>query len=258
MKYLNVIFLMSSSFVFAMNEVVDKPLCIVSGSHAQYWHVDKEIKTEKNNFFKSVHFDKDDTKIITVPKHGDRFIVYDRDGKVLQRVEFGAMSPLYQQLYSLESGNYERFLQSATKDQKTSFNKLLNESSDMKEKNIRYKDFTFNSAITSLVTWDFEHIGTSAYVWDRITVEKLCCLEHDGGINMARFNGDGSKIVTASNDRTMRLWDGITGKELLRIMYDRCVKTASFNAQGTEIVVSLDDGTIQIISTVPSDISIFS
>ena len=37
---------------------------------------------------------------------------------------------------------------------------------------------------------------------------------HADGLNMAAFSADGSRIVTASNDKTARLWDAMTGAPL--------------------------------------------
>ena len=37
---------------------------------------------------------------------------------------------------------------------------------------------------------------------------------HEGGVNSAAFSPDGTRVVTASDDRTARVWDAATGAEL--------------------------------------------
>jgi WD40 repeat protein len=38
---------------------------------------------------------------------------------------------------------------------------------------------------------------------------------HEGAVSSAAFSPDGSRIVTASYDKTARLWDVANGKELM-------------------------------------------
>ena len=55
----------------------------------------------------------------------------------------------------------------------------------------------------------------TAIIWDAESGQELLRLVgHTGSVNDAAWNPDGSQVITASNDRTVRLWDVITGQEL--------------------------------------------
>ena len=58
-------------------------------------------------------------------------------------------------------------------------------------------------------------------------------------MNSAAFSPDGSRIVTASNDNTVRIWDAATGKEIavLRV-HDADVFFAAFSPDGSRIVTA--------------------
>ena len=56
---------------------------------------------------------------------------------------------------------------------------------------------------------------------------------HEGAVQSAAFSGDGSRIVTASFDRTARLWDAATGKEIAVLRgHEDIVRSAAFSGDG--------------------------
>ncbi len=69
---------------------------------------------------------------------------------------------------------------------------------------------------------------------------------HEGEVNSAAFNFDGTRIVTASNDGTARLWD--EEGELITILegHEGDVNSAVFNFDGTRIVTASSDGTAKL------------
>ena len=71
---------------------------------------------------------------------------------------------------------------------------------------------------------------------------------HEGGVTAASFSPDGTRIVTASADKSARVWDAATGKELVALRgHASAVTAASFSPDGTRIVTAgFDDGTARV------------
>ena len=70
---------------------------------------------------------------------------------------------------------------------------------------------------------------------------------HDDGVSSAAFSPDGSRIVTASRDRTARIWDAATAKEIAVLRgHDDVVNSAAFSPDGSRIVTASWDKTARI------------
>jgi WD40 repeat protein len=70
---------------------------------------------------------------------------------------------------------------------------------------------------------------------------------HDGGVWSAAFSSDGTRVVTASYDKTARIWDAVTGKQLLSLNgHTDWVMSAAFSSDGTRVVTASQDGTARI------------
>jgi hypothetical protein len=70
---------------------------------------------------------------------------------------------------------------------------------------------------------------------------------HDGLVHSAGFSADGTKIITASWDKTVRVWDAKT-YEPLKVLpsHSRDINFAAFSRDGERIVTASDDGTARV------------
>jgi WD40 repeat protein len=70
---------------------------------------------------------------------------------------------------------------------------------------------------------------------------------HDSFLWVAAFSPDGSRIVTASSDKTARIWDAASAKEIAVLRgHDGLVVSAVFNPDGSRIVTESWDKTARI------------
>jgi eukaryotic-like serine/threonine-protein kinase len=70
---------------------------------------------------------------------------------------------------------------------------------------------------------------------------------HNEGVVTAAYSRDGTRIVTASRDKTARIWDARTGVELMVLSgHGNNVTSAAFSPDGTRIVTASDDKTARI------------
>ena len=69
---------------------------------------------------------------------------------------------------------------------------------------------------------------------------------HTGKVNLAAFSRDGTRIVTASDDQTVRVWNAASGEcELTIHLPDRGLY-AAFSPDGTRVVAVSDDDAAQV------------
>jgi WD40 repeat protein len=80
------------------------------------------------------------------------------------------------------------------------------------------------------------------------TAKEIAVLRgHNAPVYSATFSPDGSRIVTASVDRTARIWDAATAKEIAVLRgHDASVSSAAFNPDGKRIVTASSDRTARI------------
>lgn len=63
-------------------------------------------------------------------------------------------------------------------------------------------------------------------------------LRHTGQVHAACLSKNGSRLLTASEDRTARVWDVKSGREALRIDHSRPVHWVSFSEDETRILTA--------------------
>ncbi len=69
----------------------------------------------------------------------------------------------------------------------------------------------------------------------------------------AVFSPDGTRVVTASWDKTARVWDAVTGKSLSRpFEHQDRVWSAAFSPDGTRVVTASWDRTAQVWHVLPN------
>jgi WD40 repeat protein len=72
-------------------------------------------------------------------------------------------------------------------------------------------------------------------------------LAHQAIVVSAAFSRDGSRVVTASSDKTARVWDATTGKPLASpLEHQEKVWSAAFSPDSTRIVTASDDKTARV------------
>jgi hypothetical protein len=63
-------------------------------------------------------------------------------------------------------------------------------------------------------------------------------LRHEKQVNSAQFSSDGTRILTASGDGTVRVWDAATGKTVGEPLRDSLTTSAQFSPDGTRILTA--------------------
>ncbi|MDD5322792.1 MAG: WD40 repeat domain-containing protein [Methylococcales bacterium] len=75
----------------------------------------------------------------------------------------------------------------------------------------------------------------------------VAILNHKAAVSSASFSPDGTRVVTASRDKTARLWDAQTGKALGEPMTHQAeVKSAQFSPDGTRVVTLSSDNSARL------------
>jgi len=84
--------------------------------------------------------------------------------------------------------------------------------------------------------------------WDhRMNTHLLSLSGHKSVVRAAAFSPDGTRIVTASDDKTVRQWDAGAGQEIVSFQIDAdSVTSAEFSPDGTRIVTSSSDNTARV------------
>jgi WD40 repeat protein len=85
-------------------------------------------------------------------------------------------------------------------------------------------------------------------VWETSSGKELTTLiGHSSIVNSAVFSPDGSKILTASDDKTAKVWDTVSGKELTTLIgHSDRVSSAVFNPDGSKILTASSDKTAKL------------
>ena len=112
---------------------------------------------------------------------------------------------------------------------------------DWREANMAATVALLDSTQADLRGWEWRYV-------DRLCHSELLDLQaHTDIVFSASFSPDGSRIVTASWDKTAKVWDARSGAELLALKgHDVDVRSASFSPDGSRILTGSSDSTAKV------------
>lgn len=89
-------------------------------------------------------------------------------------------------------------------------------------------------------TWPYEKYGpVEARIWNAKTGELVTELQgHTGTITCAEFSQNEMRVMTASDDHTVRVWDTATGKEVHKFELGSKIATAAFGPDDKTVLAS--------------------
>ena len=58
---------------------------------------------------------------------------------------------------------------------------------------------------------------SSCWIWNGLNGELLNSFYHEDGLTCGGFSNDGKLLITASEDRSIRVWKPLTGEQLKKI-----------------------------------------
>ena len=97
------------------------------------------------------------------------------------------------------------------------------------------------------------HESGEAYVWDVETGRELFTLRgHTTNVQEVAFSPDGTRIATASIDRTVKLWDAATGQEVFTLRgHTAGVLCLAFSPDGHRLASGGIDWTARVWDATP-------
>ena len=106
--------------------------------------------------------------------------------------------------------------------------------------------------INKMFITPYEYYIQQALQWLSIFCERTLTGDdgHTGWIMSVAWNSDGTKIVSGSDDRTIKIWDAITGACLITLTgndgHSSSVNSVTWNSDSTKIISGSSDKTIKI------------
>jgi WD40 repeat protein len=93
--------------------------------------------------------------------------------------------------------------------------------------------------------------GKEIFIWDAATGDQKGSLKgHAKKINNLAFTKDGSLLLSASEDKTIRVWDVLDLKEIKKIPFTRAVKCMACDLKGERAFIGADDNRIHVLDLI--------
>jgi WD40 repeat protein len=94
-----------------------------------------------------------------------------------------------------------------------------------------------------------------AQVLDVGTGEITAALQHQDEITSAEFSRDGTRVVTSSKDKSVRIWEAATGRAIgTALLHPADVRAAMFTPDGRRVVTGSSDGMIRVWDPIGGEI----
>ena len=94
-------------------------------------------------------------------------------------------------------------------------------------------------------------LRTGQLLWDRkvgrwLNVVTALAFSPDGPVRGVAFSPDGTRLATASVDKTARVWDAASGAQLLQLTHGGPVRGVAFSPDGTRLATASGDKTARV------------
>lgn len=118
--------------------------------------------------------------------------------------------------------------------------KLMQARDDYERRDGRLGLRVLNSSQWDLRGWEHDHL------WTRVS-SKQTLRGHAGPVNDACYSPDGRRILSGSDDKTLKMWDAATGKEIRTLAgHAGAVKSVCFSPDGKQILSGGADKVLKV------------